>query len=624
MNDVVNVRLYDFGPDMPVGITLASAVTRILSATIGLPGETDFDTELENRYSETLSGGFTTALEFLSGIPTYRKLLTDMQHAIYEPASAVGQLYAGAVRGVSNKIHESMPAVYNSDTVYAAYLATSIMVTLLRSGKDDCAKYIGLVPASIVDIYGEVKASGENISKESVITLYERGLLDNTVLQVLQHPTSAANIVRKHYFRAYARVLEDIKRQSIFSTFFEALVKQKYPDLVSKADEISEQMSTVDLATQYELVDRVYRLYTLGLIVSRIDIDIPSEDAIKEVESFVLPMRVQPAKSVSIVLNVAGTLLDFTAHTPNLYIDEMHFPTVAHYVYYLLKNKQYNAVYNHGTFIPTPDISDKYILVPDMYESFHRALYSNEIYGIGPKITDELATETIKVDASIFDAERLGVVVTAMCADTSRLLKENKDLLASKPVIPAALQWTAMRLDQMYSVYDKLQFNHTNMTPEQRHALYMLFLGPCATASASTGDLFLQIKTALYTTMRDVLKISPYILPDTVVQYARRTLSLPDTKDRIPRAIRYPVLAIKNIINILSPAITSRNDAVRIAIFILSGHQPASEIRNDFTKLVSSELAIDEDAAAKVLGFVSAIGLDSDEIHRRVIFYSQY
>lgn len=623
MNDVVNVRLYDFGPSMPVGITLASAVTRILSTTIGLPGETDFDTELENLYRETLSRGFTTALEFLSGIPTYNKILLDMQHVVYEPASAVGQLYADAVRRVSNKIHESIPVVYNPDTVYTAYLATSIMVALLRSGKDDCSKYIGLVPASIVDVYGEVKAISENISKESVITLHERGLLDNTVLQVLQHPTSAANIVRKHYFRTYARVLEDIKRQSIFSTFFETLVKQKYPDLVSKADVISQQMNTVDLETQYELVDRVYRLYTLGLIVSRIDIAIPTEDAIKEVESFVLPIRVQNTKSVGIVLNVAGTLLDFTAHTPNLYVNEMHFPTIAHYVYYLLKNKQYNSVYNHGTFIPTPDISDKYIIVPDMYESFHRALYSNEIYGIGPKITDDLANETINTDASIFDSERLVIVVTAMCADTSRLLKENKDLLASKPVIPAALQWTTMRLDQMYSVYDKLQFNHASMTPEQRHALYMLFLGPCATESTSSGDLFLQIKTTLYSTMRDVLKISPYILPNTVVQYARRTLSLPNTKDILPRAIRYPVLAIKNIINILSPAITSRNDAAGIAIYILSGHKPTSEIRNDFTKLVSSELGIDSDAAAKVMGFVSSIGLDSDEIHRRVIFYSQ-
>jgi len=608
---------------MPVGITLANAVTRILSAQIGLPSSTDFTTELEHLYMQTLRTGFTTALEFLSGIDRYKNLLLDMRYAEYTgPNTGVGAVYADTVRRVSSKIHEAMPVVYNADTLYSAYLAASIMTTLLRTGKDDCSKYIGLVPASIVDVYGEIKASSENIDKDTVLMLYTRGMLDNVVLQVLQHPSSAANIVRKHYFRAYAQALENIKRQSIFSTFFETLVKQKYPDLASAVTIIADQMHSLDLATQHSLVDRVYRLYTLGLIVSRVDINIPSEDAIKQVEAFALPTAAPASKSVSIALDVAGTILDFTAHTPNLYISELHFPTISHYVYYLLKNKQYSAVYNGKNFIPTPDISDKYILVPDMYESFHRALFSNEVYGIGPKITDDLANETVEVDTSLSD--RLVVVVTAMCADTSRLLKENKDVLSSKPVIPAALRWVVERMEQMYAVYDKLQFNHTNMTDKQRQSLCMLFLGPCATADAVPGDLFLQIKSKLYTTMRDVLKINQHILPETVVQYARRTLSLPDTKDRIPRAIRFPVLAVKNIVNILSPSIVSRDNAASIAIYILSGHTPASEIRNDYTTLVSSELAISEDAAAKVLGFVSSIGLDSDEIHRRIIFYSVY
>ncbi len=623
MNDVVNVRLYDFGPDMPVGITLVNAVTRILSAQIGLPASADFATELEHLYTQTLRTGFTTALEFLSGIDRYKKLLLDMRYAEYAgPNMGVGAVYADTVRRVSSKIHESMPVVYNPDTLYNAFLAASIMTTLLRAGKDDCSKYIGLVPASIIDVYGEIKASSENIDKDTVLMLYTRGMLDNVVLQVLQHPNSAANIVRKHYFRAYAQALENIKRQSIFSTFFETLVKQKYPDLASKGTAIAEQIHSLDLATQHSLVDRVYRLYTLGLIVSRVDIDIPTEDAIKQVEAFALPAATPAAKPVTVALNVAGTMLDFTAHAPTLYINELHFPTISHYVYYLLKNRQYSAVYDGKNFIPTPDISDKYIIVPDMYESFHRALFSNEIYGIGPKITDDLANDTVEVDTSLPD--RLVVVVTAMCADTSRLLKENKDVLASKPVIPAALRWVVARMDQMYAVYDKLQFNHTNMTPEQRQSLYMLFIGPCATTDVVSGDLFLQIKSKLYTTMRDVLKMSPHILPDTVVQYARRTLSLPDTKDKIPRAIRFPVLAIKNIINILSPSIVSRDNAAGIAIYILSGHTPTSEIRNDYTTLVSSELGISNDAAAKVLGFVSSIGLDSDEIHRRIIFYSVY
>lgn len=622
MNDVVNVRLYDFGPDMPVGITLAHAVTRILSATIGLPGETDFNTELENMYTDTLTRGFTTALEFLSGISTYKKLLVDMRNAVYEPASAVGQVYAETVRRISEKIQEST-VIYNMDTVYTTYLATSIMLTLLRTGKDDCSKYIGLFPSSIVDVYGEMKARSENISKDAVIELYEKGMLDKIVLQVLQHPESAANIVRKQYFRTYASALENIKRQSIFSAFFQNLVEKKYPDMASKTDAIAEQMNALSMSTQYELVDRVYRLYTMGLIVSHVDIDIPSEDVIKQVEAFVLPSTPAVVKTDTIATNVAGTILDFNAHTPNLYINELHFPTISHYVYYLLKNSRYREISDGVNFIPTPDISDKYILVPDMYESFHRALFSNEIYGIGPKISDDLVNETIEVDTSIPD--RLVIVVSAMCADTSRILKENQDLIASRPVIPAAIHWVLGRMDQMYAVYDKLQFNHVNMTAEQRRALYMLFLGPCADATDSaSGDLFSQIKTKLYTTMRDVLKISPYILPDTVIQYARRTLSLPDTKDTLPRAIRYPVLAVKNIINILSPVITSRDNAADIAIYILSGRQPTSEISNDYTKLISSQLNISENAAAKVNGFVSSIGLDNDDIHRRIIFYSQY
>lgn len=627
MSKFVESLRYDFGPGIS-SATVLEAVEYHVSAQLALPRRGAFSDELEARYEHMLADSFTTALEFLSVLPFYRAILLGAQNAVYRryptPNRRADDIYVEAASHLARKLAESETRTRDPDAVYTAYLAVTTLATLLRSGRGDCAEYVGLTPSEILDVYGIARARSENIDQATVHMLNARGLLDPLVFDAIDHPRSTADIVRRKHFRAYTAALERIKKTSIFTVYFETIVAKAYPHLAAAKDIITGQLALLSPTQQNALVDRVYKLHQLGLIATTVTVDIPTETDIVAVEAFVPP----PHRSVvfdAATSDLSETWLNYTAPIGargELYIDGMRFPTIAHYVYYVLIGKRYVFLKNtDGTYTDIPVLPAKYILISEPERTFNRSIAYNELHGVGAKITADLA-QAGPADFSATAKDMFAADIDRMCHKAAARIRTNPDLPA--PTIPAAIKWVNHRMKHMRRVLGELGINLEALPAAQRAAMQRLLVGDCVPPSDS-GNIMENIKQTLYAMMCSVLALNSVIMPADVVDYARRHTVLPSAKSTIPRSIRFPVLAVKTIVDGLAQVMDADDyRRAQLAILVLTDKTAdgIDEVYNDYTALIARALGISERAAALVNGFASTIQLGDDSVYRRIVFYS--
>lgn len=616
---------YDYGSELPSGISICNAVKYQVSVALKLPGLEVFEKELENRYEKVVSESFNTALDHLLVHKSYKNLIVKGQNAVYTSYfpgnSHLDKIYVDSLRSRSEKVLSLEKKTHDIDVVYTTYLAVSILTDLLKQGKCSCDIYVGMYPFAIVESYGDHKARSMFLSKEVVTSMYKEGKLDKTVYDSLENPQHVTDIVRKVYFRSYSNALLNIKKDSIFSAFSEKVCREAYPDL-DVVSILRKQVADMTYQERTKMVDRVYKLYELGIVSSNVDISIPSIEDVKSIEEKIIPYSPLEESSNKVVINFVDTKLNYSTLIKELYIDGLYFPTITHYVYYNLTGKKYSHIYTDGKFISLPDISSMYIIVGDVSNYFHRAIFCNEVYGIGDKITSDLISMSEEGNIiPVGNISKLEADVYDLCLSCSQLLKRNVDLVKLKKVLPVAINWVEYRMENMYHIYNLLQLQKHKLNSLQLLSLQKILSGSCV-VSQKGDDIFSVTKKYLYTNMRDILLKDSRMTPNDVVEYARRVI-VPNTRTNLPREISMGVSAVKYIYENLSVILrdSSDVDVIKYCVKLLSDQDKYDAEYDDYTKLISKELSVSEGAAALVNGFLRN-NANSDITHRRLLFYS--
>lgn len=606
--DIVCKTLFDYGNYLPSGITLLDAVKYQLSVKLKLKGVNDFEDELEDRYIDVLLESFGNALDHLTTRKKYKDLLFSMGNPVGKD-SKIDKLYVQAIKNTRYRMIQVYGEQYDPDNVFNAYLAVSILTGMLKGGKSDCSEYIGMNYYSIIDVYGRGKALSESISQDAVLLLWKKGLIGKSLIDVLNHPNDTANIVRKENIRAFKSTLEYIYKTTVFNVFLEHVIETKFPD-IDPQDAISAAFSTISLNEQNNLMERVFDLHEMGLVASSVKINIPSEETVKEIESFV-PDVSNPNQVFSYEpVAFSGTIIDLDYVQPDLYIEGISFPTIKHYVYYKLTGARYSRP-------EIPKIDNKYLLIPDISKMFNYAVSANEFHGIGVKILDQLYKSR---NVKCTQKDPITAEIKTLLMHALDLYDNNKDIVGSK--IPSALEWLDERTSYMKEIIKMLGVR--NITSDQQKALTELLAGTCVTYKSGVSELE-NIRQSLYAMMISVISLHPSIRPYDVIQYSRKYALYPREESNLPMQIRYPVTALKRIIDLLkviSPG-SSSTTHVRNAIGIITGFKPLkSAQRDDFSYIISSYLDVPIEDADIVVSFVNNIRLEDDDIQRRVLFYS--
>lgn len=284
--------------------------------------------------------------------------------------------------------------------------------------------------------------------------------------------------------------------------------------------------------------------------------------------------------------------------------------------------KKYTSIFTNGKFIQLPNVSSEYVLIKDVTKYFNRAVFCNEIHGLGDKYVQDIYTlqdsdyQSLVNGVSPLDDEISELVIVA-----SQLLKRNSNLVKLKKVLPAAISWVESRMDIAYYIYNIIPIRNKVLTDAQINALYNLISGSCI--SSTSKDIFTEVKKELYVYMRDILLKNSLLTPTDVMEYARRVVS-PKTDIHFPREISSAVIAIKYILDKLVIILGNVNseELVQYAFKILSEKEIHSVVYDDYTELISKELHISDKAAALIRGFIDSISKDDDVTYRRIVFYS--
>jgi hypothetical protein len=653
-------RTYDFGSMLPPGITVISAVKYLLSINLGLPPprEETFEKQYEKWYHTTLSEAFIEALEHLSVYPSYEATILSCISGTYddETNGNVPKIYSEAVRTVATKIASSKPKTYTTESIYNAFIAVNILTNLLRAGKSDCKEYLGLLPFEVIEVYGVTKARSEFPDAEVVYGIYKRGGLDSLILQVLEYPRQATALVRKRYFRTYVATLEKIRKQSIFTIFFEKVAKDhgrkastwsqepeaprsqsEQGDHGTSLESALNQLARLSEPEQKELMERVSDLHDMGIIDTKVTLTIPSEKEIDSVENYVINTSVSPKVTISeSSINIAKTILNYRRNIDVLHVDDIKFPSIAHYAYYCLSRKRYSAIVARGSFIAT-EISDPYHFLPPLEDYFYRVAHMNELEGVGRKLTEDLVTplsaplsqvdEPINNNTFLFVDKKLYELVEL----STEILKETKKWISTtSTILLGGVVWAYKKRRYVCNEMARLVGIGTYELNEKT-ALIALSLGVCIPSSIDMEDSLDKILfETCYNLMGSVLALNPLITPEKVIDYARRTSHPPRFATKLPRAIAYPAIALNYIMRVLTPLYNGDSPPsfkmVDASINVLSGRVVGNvnPLYNDYTKILSLELGIDNNDAAIINGFIAEIPhiFNNDHIYRRIVFYA--
>src|SRR5690606_39460622 len=149
---------YDFGSNFPQGITIYEAIKYQIAIELGLSLNNDFNSELETRFENMVVDAFEYAILSSRKYQEVENLLNKPINPIYsEDNTIIGDFYIKAIKYVNDKLYtDNIKYKSNIYSAYEIYLAASLLIDLLKSGKDDCSKYIDII--SPVDIINQVRS----------------------------------------------------------------------------------------------------------------------------------------------------------------------------------------------------------------------------------------------------------------------------------------------------------------------------------------------------------------------------------------------------------------------------------------------------------------------------------
>lgn len=612
---------YNFGSAGTV--TIYEAVEYFISTSIALAGEKPFMEELEERHRKIVHRAFVTAIEAVAKQTRFQRLVESLDNFAYtsEESTSLDNIFVEAVKSVRDMLWRSNPVRGVDEGLYDAYVVVNLMENHLRTGKSDCSQFIGLTPSEIIDVYGKAHVLSENPPEDVVLKMNARGTLDALVYSVARKPVHAAQLVRKQFIRSYAKARTAILKRSVFTVFFESVISRTYSNIENKRSAIQKALSSISVTKQLSIMDRVYKLYKLGIIsVPDFDVgklQIPSAEDINSIETYVAPPVASFAPVSTEFTYLEDTDLRYD-NVVNVYIDNMKFSTIADYVAYTITGKR---VYEFPLYDVDMGVGSPYSLVStELYDRcLNKAFYENEVGNTGKKLSKSLFRKSF---SEYSGNDLIRQKVSHDCVTFGHLLQSNPEFVASDPILFSAVFWVNARMFEIETTADIVDDIASKGTVSD---IARILIGKCI--DNISAPILKSIKLGLYKMMRDVLVLNSDISPRDVVEFARRTVTVPEKASAVPRQIRNTVFAVSRV----SEALKKVSDvdeylitiyAVNVIVGAYIENPEAVEIYDEDAGIIARELGVSEKTAAFVNGFAKTLSPDNDQIQRKILFFS--
>lgn len=313
----------------------------------------------------------------LEGLNMYGKILSQLRHQM---------------RVQSKLTAKKKDTQEYEDSLYKIFIAENALKDAMYRG-DDLSSYMNMTVDEIIDKIGNETRS-RMPSKEVVISLFNSNHLDPVYEMSIDNPQNLVLYVRKKGIRAMKRRQEDKRVDIVFRLYVEYMIEKHLANeqeqyYKTSESEVPDNFATVaiqqlfksspDGRSEYETTDksndfleqdlkaRVYKLYEAGYLSARLseyirkkleDIHVPTSAEVESAES----ITIEPSNALKAVIeptyapdsnnqpisiypvnypepNPKYALFGPDAFSGMLTINSRIFPTVMHYIYYVLMEK---------------------------------------------------------------------------------------------------------------------------------------------------------------------------------------------------------------------------------------------------------------------------------------------
>ena len=118
--------------------------------------------------------------------------------------------------------------------IYNTYIAYVILIEEIDKNKDSLIKYLGLTPEQIVNKYGLSNLIKGIPTQETIMQMYSRCNLNEIVMKEIFQPGTLVINVRKYGLRDLQSSLKKYKKDIIFDSYLEYMIKRKFEDELEK------------------------------------------------------------------------------------------------------------------------------------------------------------------------------------------------------------------------------------------------------------------------------------------------------------------------------------------------------------------------------------------------------
>ena len=128
---------------------------------------------------------------------------------------------------------------YKKKHIYNTYIAYIILTEEIDKNKNSLIEYLGLTPEQIISKYGLSNITKGIPSQETVMQMYVRCNLNEIVMKEIFQPGTLIINVRKFGMRNLQSSLKKYKKDIIFNSYLEYMIKRKFEDNIEKETEKS-------------------------------------------------------------------------------------------------------------------------------------------------------------------------------------------------------------------------------------------------------------------------------------------------------------------------------------------------------------------------------------------------
>ena len=253
------------------------------------------------------------------------------------------------------------------DNIYNVYIVYKFLEDKIKNNQD-IKKYINVKISKIIEKEGRSRLEKGKPDKETILTLENRGGLDPNIVLAIKHPSKIAVIIRKVELPIMKnRILRQVK-DMIFDAYTDSKIKQSKPELPYTQYQIikNNRRRTTDPVKYYELIDKVYEMYTKNKLPQSLVTEIktrletlppiPSEYDILEAVNMEIKTEDDTSQQYVPVNNDPILIYPHYKNTPEKYkkfvelspyviqdnlmkVKGKLFPSIIHYLYVMLIHK---------------------------------------------------------------------------------------------------------------------------------------------------------------------------------------------------------------------------------------------------------------------------------------------